>query len=234
VHNDPDITPVVTPAKVLDWISPFVWNLLGADRIGLAYCPPTSAQFQMCAVQCRAKGPLEAGYEFERLGTAGNWACENRCPLVGHRRDDMLAYPRTLDYLKREGFHSNVVIPLDVGRFGSAALFMVSRTPSRFDGDVLAVSMRLRDVVEPATRTYLACDELLHGGVLPDGASPPPTSAITGVMSLDECQRSHIERVLSHTNGIIEGPRGAAALLGLHPSTLRNRMRKLGVLRDHN
>ncbi len=32
---------------------------------------------------------------------------------------------------------------------------------------------------------------------------------------------------LARTNGRIEGPRGAAALLGINPHTLRARMRKL-------
>jgi len=39
----------------------------------------------------------------------------------------------------------------------------------------------------------------------------------------------HIERALSRTAGRIEGPAGAAAVLGVNPHTLRSRMRKLGV-----
>ena len=49
---------------------------------------------------------------------------------------------------------------------------------------------------------------------------------------LVDVERAHILRVL-YTNGWrIEGPRGAAAVLGLKPSTLRSRMRKLGVRRS--
>ena len=107
--------------------------------------------------------------------------------------------PRTLDYMEREGFHSNLIIPIDIGRFGSAVLFMVSRTQSRFDGNVMAVSMRLRDVVEPATRTYFACDELLNGGVLTDSASCPSSLPHTGVMTLAECQRRP-HRARAHAN----------------------------------
>jgi transcriptional regulator with GAF, ATPase, and Fis domain len=36
-------------------------------------------------------------------------------------------------------------------------------------------------------------------------------------------------RVLAETHGIIEGPRGAARILGLHPNTLRFRLRKLAI-----
>jgi DNA-binding NtrC family response regulator len=39
----------------------------------------------------------------------------------------------------------------------------------------------------------------------------------------------HIRNVLERTGGKIEGPGGAAAILGIHPATLRSRMRKLGI-----
>lgn len=47
--------------------------------------------------------------------------------------------------------------------------------------------------------------------------------------SLDDAIRRHIETALEQTRGCIEGPAGAASLLGLNPHTLRGRMRKLGV-----
>jgi transcriptional regulator with GAF, ATPase, and Fis domain len=45
-------------------------------------------------------------------------------------------------------------------------------------------------------------------------------------------EREYIIKVLRQTNWLITGPRGAAKLLGLHPSTLRNRIKKLGVTRS--
>jgi hydrogenase-4 transcriptional activator len=50
-----------------------------------------------------------------------------------------------------------------------------------------------------------------------------------GDLSLDEAMRRHIERVLVIVRGKIEGPNGAARLLGINPHTLRARMRKLNV-----
>jgi DNA-binding NtrC family response regulator len=41
----------------------------------------------------------------------------------------------------------------------------------------------------------------------------------------------HIEAALRATRGRIEGPRGAAALLGVNPNTLRSRMRRMGIER---
>ena len=48
-------------------------------------------------------------------------------------------------------------------------------------------------------------------------------------MALNAVMRAHITHVLSLTNGRIQGPRGAAALLGVQPNTLRHRMRKIGI-----
>jgi transcriptional regulator with GAF, ATPase, and Fis domain len=58
----------------------------------------------------------------------------------------------------------------------------------------------------------------------------PPLLAGT-VPTLEEVQRQHILRVLALTQGRIYGPTGAAALLGLKPSTLQSRMKKLGITR---
>ena len=49
--------------------------------------------------------------------------------------------------------------------------------------------------------------------------------------TLDELERQHIESVLRQTNWIIEGGRGAATILNLHPNTLRSRIQKLGLKR---
>jgi transcriptional regulator with GAF, ATPase, and Fis domain len=48
---------------------------------------------------------------------------------------------------------------------------------------------------------------------------------------LVDVQRAHILRVLESTNWRIEGTTGAAKILGLCASTLRTRMRKLGIRR---
>ena len=48
-------------------------------------------------------------------------------------------------------------------------------------------------------------------------------------VTLETATRRHIEEALLRTRGRIEGPGGAAALLGLNPHTLRGKMRKLGL-----
>jgi len=51
------------------------------------------------------------------------------------------------------------------------------------------------------------------------------------VRTLEETERKQILKILSETRWRIEGNDGAATILGLHPSTLRARMHKLGILR---
>jgi formate hydrogenlyase transcriptional activator len=47
--------------------------------------------------------------------------------------------------------------------------------------------------------------------------------------SLEEVEREYILRILDKTNWRIAGPDGAAAILGINPSTLRSRIQKLGI-----
>jgi transcriptional regulator with GAF, ATPase, and Fis domain len=49
------------------------------------------------------------------------------------------------------------------------------------------------------------------------------------VLSLDEINAQHIRQALETAGGKINGPGGAAQILGLHPNTLRSRMNKLGI-----
>jgi formate hydrogenlyase transcriptional activator len=53
----------------------------------------------------------------------------------------------------------------------------------------------------------------------------------TGGMTFDDMARQLLLRTLEECGGVIEGPRGAAAALGLRPATLRSRMKKLGLER---
>ena len=65
----------------------------------------------------------------------------------------------------------------------------------------------------------------------PIGTNDAPTS---GDRSLAETEKEHIIEVLKQTNWRIEGPNAAAAILKLNPSTLRSRMKKLGVERSRD
>ena len=49
--------------------------------------------------------------------------------------------------------------------------------------------------------------------------------------TLEELEREYIQQILEECYWRIGGPKGAAVILGLHPNTLRARMRKLGLQR---
>lgn len=57
-------------------------------------------------------------------------------------------------------------------------------------------------------------------------------SATSPVVSLDDAEKEHILRALEASNWRISGRSGAAAMLQLNPSTLRFRMKKLGLIRS--
>ncbi len=56
-----------------------------------------------------------------------------------------------------------------------------------------------------------------------------PIEGAFAIVPLEDHLREYLTCVLAHTNGVIYGPRGAAHLLGIHPNTLRSRLRKLGI-----
>jgi transcriptional regulator with GAF, ATPase, and Fis domain len=55
--------------------------------------------------------------------------------------------------------------------------------------------------------------------------------SISGSLRLEDAEREHIRRVLDMTGGRVTGKGGAAELMDINPSTLRARMKKLGVAR---
>jgi formate hydrogenlyase transcriptional activator len=60
-----------------------------------------------------------------------------------------------------------------------------------------------------------------------------PEEGILGSIdvTLEGAEREHILRVLRQCGGIVSGPRGAAAKLGVKRTTLQSKMRKLGIVR---
>jgi formate hydrogenlyase transcriptional activator len=54
-------------------------------------------------------------------------------------------------------------------------------------------------------------------------------SELSNAASYEAVTRHHLLAVLEQTNWVIEGANGAAHILNMHPSTLRYRMKKLGL-----
>jgi DNA-binding NtrC family response regulator len=84
----------------------------------------------------------------------------------------------------------------------------------------------LRNVIERAC--VLARGPVIHID-RPFAAVTPPADDPERFTSLVDHERSYLRRVLEHTKGRISGPRGAAAILEVHPNTLRSRLDRLGL-----
>ncbi len=82
----------------------------------------------------------------------------------------------------------------------------------------------LRNVVERAM--ILNLDSILVVD-LPD----KPAAGIAQVSSLEEMERAHILAAMERTGWRVRGKNGAAEILGLKPTTLESKMKKLGVRR---
>jgi transcriptional regulator with GAF, ATPase, and Fis domain len=54
-------------------------------------------------------------------------------------------------------------------------------------------------------------------------------SSLSHASRLEDVERDHIVRILKQNAWQVQGQRGAAAILGIHPNTLRFRMKKLGI-----
>lgn len=87
----------------------------------------------------------------------------------------------------------------------------------------------LQNVIERAVILARSPIVVIEPQFLTTAAPSPEVSA-----NLTDIERRHIARVLESTHWRIYGPQGAAAQLGMNPSTLRSRMKKLGVTRPAN
>ena len=56
-------------------------------------------------------------------------------------------------------------------------------------------------------------------------------SSVVEYMTLDDVEKKHIMDVLEQTGGRVRGEDGAAERLGLKPTTLESRMKRLGIQR---
>lgn len=102
------------------------------------------------------------------------------------------------------------------------ALQTLSRYP--WPGNVRELEHFIERAVVLTSGTVLRVPPL--GARLKHKPESGPSETLAGA------ERDHILRILRETNGIISGPRGAAARLGLKRTTLASKMRRLGISRD--
>ena len=96
----------------------------------------------------------------------------------------------------------------------------------------------VRDLQHVVERAVVACKgpEIQVGDIALEGlpkaqAAPHSQNGNGRVYLMDDMERRHIQGVLEEVGWVIRGERGAAALLGLPESSLRDRMKRLGISR---
>lgn len=135
-------------------------------------------------------------------------------------------------WLAVHGVRSFAAVPL--GEVGRGVLAVFSR---RFltDQEVSLLAFAGRAVIRGGPDAPAAAPRAVRTARTPAAAAHPTPApeliAATDRRTLAEIEREAIERALVQSAGRISGPRGAATMLGLKPSTLASRMQKLGVKR---
>src|ERR1700692_2530750 len=99
--------------------------------------------------------------------------------------------------------------------------FMAALTRHSWPGNV----RELQNLIE---RSVILSTGAVLNGSLPELTHTPKSSA---PVTLEDAERSHILQTLSRTEGVVGGPNGAAARLGLPRTTLMYKMRRLGINR---
>ena len=120
-------------------------------------------------------------------------------------------------------------------RLSRAALGALRARP--WPGNVRELKNAVERAAILARGGVVDAEDLVASG--PDPAAPAPFHAprLAAGASLDEelaaAERARIETALARSRGRLYGPGGAAELLGLKPSTLQGRMKRLGIERSH-
>ena len=139
-----------------------------------------------------------------------------RLPPLRERKEDIPLL--ALYFMERMAAHLNK----PVNRLDKGAVSALQRYG--WPGNV-------RELEHVLQRAVIICQgSTIHAGeiALEFGTRQP----VDEVVPLEEFERRYIHQVLERTGWVVSGAQGAAAQLGVNASTLRGRMRKLGIERE--
>jgi len=175
---------------------------------------------------------------------------------AGKFRQDLFyrlnVFPIDMPPLRERPEDIRLLVHYFVGRYATKIGRRISRVPEKLLERLLGYAWpgnvrELENVIERAVILSKGPElevvaELPASGapraVLSDPAAQPPLAAPAEAsppgVKLRHVERDHILTTLKRSGWRIEGPTGAAHLLGLNPSTLRSRMKKLGIERSRD
>jgi len=191
--------------------------------------------------------------EVERIGGGGTLRIDVRVIAATNRRLDdevrqgrfredlfyrLNVFPLTIPPLRQRREDVPLLVETFVRRFSAAQGKSITQIPRPVMDELSAHDWpgnirELSNVIEQAIVTSagealrLTSRLTARGGT--DSGRARPGSADRG--TLEDVERQYVLEVLEMSDWRIEGEGGAARRLGLHPNTLRNRMRKLGIRR---
>jgi len=142
-------------------------------------------------------------------------------------------YPITVPTLRSRPEDIPLLVNAFVQRFARAQGKQIEETPKAVMDELVNYDWpgnvrELENVIERAVITSSGKVLRLAARLEPRGAT---RSEGDYQGSLHDVERAYVSRILELSDWRIEGKKGAAELLGLHPNTLRFRMRKLGIRR---
>jgi formate hydrogenlyase transcriptional activator len=178
----------------------------------------------------------------------------NQAVAEGRFRRDLFyrlnVFPILMPPLRQRRDDIGLLAHYFVGRFASRIGRRIERIPAAALARLAAYSWpgnirELENVIERAVILSRGPDLEVAAELIPAVPVAPAADAFqarpgaevnvaraSADRSLAETEKERILEVLKQTNWRIEGPNGAAAILKLNPSTLRGRIKKLGVGRS--
>jgi formate hydrogenlyase transcriptional activator len=189
------------------------------------------------------------GGEFERLGSTQTQRVNVRLVaatngdlgrLISEKRfrSDLYyrlnVFPISVPPLRNRPLDIPLLVTHFVAKYAARMQKTINRIPEEVMDSLTSHSWpgnirELQNFVECSvilTRGHTLCSPLARLRPVAQGNSE---QAIT----LEDLNREHICRTLRQTHGVIMGPNGAAARLGIKRTTLYGRMRKLGISRSN-
>jgi formate hydrogenlyase transcriptional activator len=211
------------------------------------------------AVQVKLLRVLQE-HEFERIGGTKTIKVDVRVIAATNRdltkavadgsfRQDLYyrlnVFPITLPPLRARPQDIPLSVHYFVSRFAAKIGRHIARVPPEALDRLVAYSWpgnvrELENVIERAVILSPGPDLQIAPEMLMETASPaqapaaalPAHPAAPSAAPLEHVERTHIVSVLKQTRWRIDGPQGAARVLNMHPSTLRSRLKKLGIQRS--
>ncbi|MCG8566033.1 MAG: sigma 54-interacting transcriptional regulator [Desulfobacterales bacterium] len=194
--------------------------------------------------------------EIERVGGTAPVKVDVRIIAATHRdlegmvqagrfREDLWyrtnVFPITIPPLRERLEDMSALVQYFIDKKGREMNFKTLPVPAPGSVEILksrSWSGNIRELENTVERAMIKALDAPDNAVLHFGASPAPPAVASPVpstpdpvelCSLDRAVTRHIQAALDACNGKVQGADGAAALLGLNPSTLRNKMKKLGI-----